>query len=235
MRLNRFLAQCELGSRRSVEELIISGKVQINGTVVTALFTTVNPADVVLVNGKVVKPQQNKVYVMLNKPKAYLSSSVNEGKKVSVLKLMPNIHQKIYPVGRLDFNTEGLLLLTNDGDFANKIISPKNEIEKEYVVNFKPAPSPKQLAILASGMVIEGYKTKPAIISNVSKTSDGTHNLNITIHEGRNRQIRKMFELVDLKIINLKRIRIGNLMLGKLKTGEHKMLTQNEIKLIFNT
>lgn len=234
MRINKYLADCELGSRRSVEQFITSGKVTVNGVVVTNLSAQINEGDKVCFNGKQVNVQNTKVYIMLNKPKAYLSSTVNEDNKISVLKLIKEVKQKIYPVGRLDYNTEGLLLLTNDGEFANQIISPKNEIEKEYVVVFKPQPQPKQLKVLTSGMVIEGYKTKPAIISDVTKNNDGTFSLNIIIHEGRNRQIRKMFELVDLKILALKRIRIGNLQLGNLKTGEYKLLNKNEQNKIFN-
>lgn len=235
MRINKYLALCELGSRRKVEEYITEGLVSVNNEIITDLSFQVNEDDIVKFNNIVIKPQTNKVYIMLNKPTAYLSSAVNQGKMQSVLNLLPNVKERIFPVGRLDYNTEGLLLLTNDGEFANKIITPKFEIEKEYEVVFKNKPTNQQLTFLTGEIVLDDQKIRPAIINNLKVFNEqkNLYYLTITIHEGKNRQIRKMFEMAKLKIISLKRIRIGKLLLGKLKTGQYKKLNEQEIKLIF--
>lgn len=233
MRINKYLAACELGSRRKVEELILNKLVKVNDALVTDLSYQVNALDIVKVNETIVRLQENKVYIMLYKPKNYITTTKEQFKRPYVLQLLSTVQEKVYPVGRLDYNTEGLLLLTNDGDFANKIISPKSEIEKEYEVIFSNLLNDRQLNDLQTRMVIDGYSIKPAIIKNVQKLKTNEYKLNIIIHEGRNRQIRKMFELVNLKIINLKRIRIGNLHLGSLKTGSYRYLTKDEINKIF--
>lgn len=233
MRINKYLASCELGSRRSVEELILNNKVKVNDILVNNLSFKIFSGDVVKVNNKIVTPQQNKVYIMLNKPKGYITTTNEQFNRPYVLQLLQNVQEKVYPVGRLDYNTEGLLLLTNDGDFANKVISPKNEIEKEYEVIFSDLNSEKQLQKLQSSMEIDGYKIKPAIITNFNKINSNKFKLNIIIHEGRNRQIRKMFELANLKITNLKRVRIGKLLLNNLPIGKFELLTKEEINKIF--
>lgn len=233
MRINKYLAACELGSRRKVEELILNKLVKVNDALVTDLSYQVNALDIVKVNETIVRLQENKVYIMLYKPKNYITTTKEQFKRPYVLQLLSTVQEKVYPVGRLDYNTEGLLLLTNDGDFANKIISPKNEIEKEYEVIFSNLLNDRQLNDLQTRMVIDGYSIKPAKIKNVQKLKTNEYKLNIIIHEGRNRQIRKMFELVNLKIINLKRIRIGNLHLGSLKTGAYRYLAKDEINKIF--
>lgn len=235
MRINKYLAKCELGSRRGVENLIKLGKISVNGEIVTDLSVIVNPeTDIVVFENKVVKPVNKTIYVMINKPKGYLSSTKDQFNKLSVLKLLSNIDNKIYPIGRLDYNTTGLLLLTNDGDITNKIIAPQHGIEKEYVVEFKGRLTNDILNTLTSPMNIDGYIINPAKISNVIENNKlKTTTLNIIINEGRNRQIRKMFEQVGLKIVSLHRIRIGGLWLENLKIGEHKILTENEINKVF--
>lgn len=233
MRINKYLATCGIASRRKAEELIKSGKVLVNNKIVTELSTQINPNDIVKVNGKIVKPENNFVYIMLNKPKGYLCSSVNEGDKPSVLKLIKT-KERLFTVGRLDFNTEGLLLLTNDGEFANSVTHPKNQIKKTYEVIVNGKPNELQLEKLKKPFNIDGYTTTPAIISKIKRNSENTYSLNVTIFEGRNRQIRKMFELVNLKILSLKRIQIGQLKLNDLPPGSYVYLTEQEIKKIFN-
>ncbi len=232
MRINKFLAQSELGSRRSVEQLVLSGKVSINGEVVTNLAHQVEAGDVVMVNGKKVTQTENKVYMMLNKPIGYLSSTVDQFGKPNVLKLLPKMQEKVYPIGRLDFNTEGLLLLTNDGDYANRVLHPSNEMEKEYVVTCKPCATNAQLQTLQTPMNINGYTIQPAILTQVKRTANAT-NMHIIIHEGRNRQIRNMFEQVGLKVVALTRIRIGGLKLNDLPVGQHIILTETEKNKVF--
>lgn len=236
MRINKYLAKCELGSRRGVENLINDKKISVNGVVVTDLSVRINPeTDIVMYNGKIVKPVNKTIYVMINKPIGYLSSTKDQFSKPSVLKLLTNINNKIYPIGRLDFNTTGMLLLTNDGDITNKIIAPQHGIEKEYVVEFRGELTNKILNTLTSPMNIDGYIINPAKINNIKPSNNSkTTTLNIIINEGRNRQIRKMFSQVGLKIVSLHRIRIGGLKLGNLKIGEHKILTKKEINMVFN-
>lgn len=235
MRINKYLAKCELGSRRGVENLIRAGKISVNEEIITDLSVTVNPeTDIVMYEGKAVKPVDKTIYVMINKPKGYLSSTKDQFDKQSVLKLLSNINNKIYPIGRLDYNTTGLLLLTNDGDITNKIIAPQHGIEKEYVVEFKGQLTNSILNTLTSPMNIDDYIINPAKISNINVNNKlKTTTLNIIINEGRNRQIRKMFSQVGLKIVSLHRIRIGGLKLENLKIGEHKTLTKDEINKVF--
>lgn len=223
---------CELGSRRHVEQLVLEKRVSVNGQVITNLATQVNENDIVLVNNKPVTPQTNKVYLMLNKPKGYLSSAVSQNGKPSVLSLV-NTAEKVYPVGRLDFNTEGLLLLTNDGEFANKIIHPKNKIKKTYEVIVKGKPTDQQLQTLRAPMEIDGYTIAPAIVKNVKRYTSNTSVLQVVIHEGRNRQIRKMFEQVQMQILQLTRIQIGQLKLNDVKLGQCVVLQDSDISKIF--
>lgn len=232
MRINKYLAQCELGSRRSVEQLIVSGKISVNGKIVRDLSTQIEPGDKVLANNKPVSLQQNKIYIILNKPKGYLCSAVSQNGKPSVLELV-KVPEKIYPVGRLDFNTEGLLLLTNDGDFTNQVIHPKNKINKTYSVVVKGKPTDQQLQALRAPMVIDDYTTSPAIVKNVKRNSDNTTKFELVIHEGRNRQIRKMMEQVRLQVLQLKRVQVGNLKLNDLQVGQFAMLQESDLKKIF--
>lgn len=233
MRINKYLADCGIGSRRKVEEYILNKKVKVNDVVVTDLATQISQGDVVKFNNKIVEPISKKVYIILNKPSGYITTVSDLYNRKTVLDLFKDIEYRIYPVGRLDYDTEGLLLLTNDGDFANKVIHPSSNICKCYEVIVENPLTTDEMKVLTSGMVIDGYKTTPAKLENYRKVGPHKFMFNLTIFEGRNRQIRKMIEGVNNKVIYLKRISIGKLTIGKLKTGEYRFLTQEELKKIF--
>ncbi|MBE5738440.1 MAG: rRNA pseudouridine synthase [Clostridiales bacterium] len=232
MRINKYLASCELGSRRKVEEFILKGDVSVNGQKVTELGYDVKDADIVKYKGKEVHPQTNKVYIMLNKPKCYITSKSDEKDRRIVMDLVKSCKEEVFPVGRLDYNTEGLLLLTNDGEWANNITHPSKNISKTYEVKTKYAVTKKQVKELTNGIVIDDKRTLPAVVELMGQDGDFfvTH---ITIFEGRNREVRKMFEAINLKIYNLKRLSIGALELDDLQMGKFRYLNKNEINLVF--
>lgn len=232
MRLNKFLAQCNLGSRRKCEELILNGLVSINGNVCTQLATRVGPSDKVCVSGGEVKPISALTYVMLNKPIGYLSSTKDQFDKPSLLKLLPKKLQHLHPVGRLDFNTQGLILLTNDGEFTNSVTHPSNKVNKTYEAVTKQKPTISQQKTLRSAMNIDGYVIKPAKVSSVLANENGTFTTTLEIHEGRNRQVRKMFSQVGLRVVSLTRVKIGNLQLGGLSVGDWKYLNKSDLAKI---
>lgn len=232
MRINKYLATCELGSRRKVEEFILNGDVSINDQVIKELGYVVKDKDVVKFKGKEVVLQRKKIYIMLNKPKCYITSLKDDQDRKVVTDLVKDIKLQVFPVGRLDYNTEGLLLLTNDGDWANSITHPSSHIKKTYEVRIKVLPTNKQLNQLRNGIVIDGKKTLPAIVQMID-FRDNYYYMHISIFEGRNREIRKMFEYLNIKIYNLKRISIGDLELGNLKEGKYKILNNIEKELVF--
>ena len=227
IRINKYIASCGMCSRRNAEELILGGRVKINRQVVTELGVKVKYGDVVEVDGKKISLEQEKVYIMLNKPRGYVTTSKEQFGRPSVLDLL-DVPQRVFAVGRLDMDSEGLLLLTNDGDLANRIIHPTKHIAKTYEVVLKREISSENIENLKQGVDIGGYITRPAIVEKVDNK-----NIIITIYEGKNRQVRKMCEAVGNKVVNLKRIAIGNLMLGRLKIGEYKHLAKLEIRKIF--
>lgn len=232
MRINKYLASCELGSRRKVEELILSGKIEVNGKILDNLSYDVQESDVVKYNGKVIHLQEKKVYIMLNKPRCYITSLKDEKDRKVVTDLLKNLKVKVFPVGRLDYNTQGLLLLTNDGDWANKIVHPSNHIYKTYEVKLKVVLTGKELNQIRKGMMIDGVNYLPAKIEQVS--SDDEYNYyNITIIEGKNREIRRIFEFFKVKIYALKRISIGELQLADLQEGKYRYLGETEKNLVF--
>ena len=235
MRINSFLARCGLGSRRKVEELILKKQVFVNGSNIISLSTQIDPQkDEVICNNKKLTLIEDKVYLMLNKPKLVLSTvSDDRGRKTVMDYVDKTIN--IFPVGRLDYNTEGLILLTNDGEFANNVIHPSKMIWKTYEAKLNKTPKPIDLVKLRKGVDIgDVIKTSPAQVSNPELCDDGLYKVVIKISEGRNRQIRRMFKAVGYNVLELKRIAIGNLLLGNLKSGKIKTLTDNDIKNIFN-
>lgn len=232
MRINKYLATCELGSRRKVEEYIKLGQIIINDKIVTDLSFDVKENDKVCFKNRIIKPQSHKVYIMLNKPKCYITSLKDEKDRKVVIDLLKEVNEKVFPVGRLDYNTEGLLLLTNDGDWANEITHPSKHIAKTYEVKIKHPLTSKQAMQINNGIMIDGRKTLPAKVKLINQSED-FFIYNITIFEGRNREIRKMFEFLNLKIYNLKRISIGSLLLGNLKEGKYRYLNSKEKDLVF--
>lgn len=230
MRINKYLASAGIASRRSVENFILEGRVKVNDVVCTNLATDIKENDVVKFDNKVIKPTQKFVYYMLNKPKGYVSTASDDKGRKTVLDLIDTT-ERIYPVGRLDYDSEGLLILTNDGDLTNKLTHPKNQIPKTYYVIINSNISQKDLNRLEKGVVIDGHKLSGSKISVLSENSDKTE-LNVVIHEGRNREIRKMFEVVGKNVIFLKRTKIANLTLGKLQRGTYRQLTQTEVKYL---
>lgn len=232
MRINKYLASCELGSRRKVEEYILKGDVTVDGKVIKELGFDVGDGVDVRYKGKSVKPQTNKVYIMLNKPKCYITTKSDEKGRRIVMDLIKSCKEEVFPVGRLDYNTEGLLLLTNDGTWANNITHPSKSISKTYEVKTKYPLTNKQIKELSRGVVIDGQRTLPAVIEPMGQENEYyvTH---VTIYEGRNREVRKMFEVIKLKIYNLKRLSIGALELGGLEMGKFRYLKKNEINMVF--
>lgn len=228
-RLQKFLAHCGVASRRKAEELIKDGKVKVNGKVITEMGVIVSPQDRVEVNGKKVSLEKKKVYILLHKPRGYVTT-VNdpEGRK-TVISLIKGVNERVYPVGRLDYDSSGLLLLTNDGDLAHKMMHPRYEAVKVYIAVIEGYPSEGALINLRSGVIIDGYKTAPAFVNVLERYEEKTK-LEITIHEGRNRQIRKMFEAVGHPVIRLKRIAYAGLVLGDLKPREWRHITETERK-----
>lgn len=229
IRLNKYIAECGICSRRKADILIESGKVLVNDIVIKDLGVKIDDTkDQVKVDGKTISKEDKFVYIMLNKPKGYVTTNSEQFGRKSVLDLIDTDY-RIFPIGRLDMYTEGLLLLTNDGEFANKLMHPKNKVEKTYIANVKGNITEEKIENLRNGVDIGGYITKPAKVRIISKDKN---EIEIKISEGKNRQVRKMCEAVGLKVINLKRISIGKLNLGNLKIGEYRYLNKNEIDKI---
>ena len=230
-RLQKFMASCGIASRRKCEELILSGKVKVNGVVVTELGVKVNGnKDKIEYNGKIIKPEEKKVYILLNKPEGYITSVKDEKNRKTVLDIV-KVEERIYPIGRLDYDSSGLLLLTNDGDIYNKIIHPRVEITKKYIAVVKGEFKKQELEKFKNGVDIGGYITAKAEIK-VLKYEDDKTTVEIGIHEGKNRQIRKMCAALNHNVLALKRISIGKIKLGNLKRGEYRALTKEELNYI---
>ncbi len=234
MRINKYIAHAGVASRRKAEELIMQGLVTINGQKVTALATTVKSGDVVEVEGQPIYNEE-KVYYLLNKPRGVISSVSDDKGRKTVIDLLPEVKERIYPVGRLDWDTTGLLILTNDGDFTDKMIHPRNEIDKVYVARLKGIANKENLRPLTRGLLIDGKKTKPARYRILKVEPDKNRSLvELTIHEGRNHQVKKMFEAVGLLVDKLSRTRFGTLDLTGLRPGESRRLNKKEISQLHN-
>ncbi len=232
-RIQKIISESGYCSRRKAEELIAAGRVKVNGRPCRLGDKADISSDIISIDGEnIYTPVRRElVYYMLNKPRGYVTTASDELERRCVMDLVKDIPERVFPVGRLDRNSEGLLLLTNDGDFANKIMHPSGHISKAYRVTVRPDITEEQLNALVGGVVIDGAKTLPASVTVVTK-EDGRVVLLITIREGRNRQIRKMCEAVGLEVARLKRISIGPLRLGMLKPGEYRELTSSELSSI---
>ena len=228
IRLQKYMADCGVASRRKCEEIILQGKVKVNGIKVTELGTKVTEEDEVSVNGEVIKKVFKKVYIAMNKPVGYITSVSDEFDRPTVMNLVEDeIHTRVYPVGRLDFDTEGLLIMTNDGDLTFKLTHPKHTIYKTYVATLNDVPHPKDIERLKKGVVIDGKKTQQP---KVNWLKDNV--VEISISEGRNRQVRKMFEAIGYEVVDLKRVSIGNLTLGNIPLGRWRHLSNAEINYL---
>lgn len=231
MRLNKYIAQSGIASRRKADELTLKGKVKINGVLMKEPGYDVVEGDIVEVNGQIVKPDSRKVYIMLNKPKGFITSLDDERNRPTVMELVSDVEERLYPIGRLDFNTSGMLLMTNDGDLAYKLAHPKNQIYKTYRARVSGQISTEKLSKLRNGIDIGGFITSKAIV-NVVKQTERSAVVEIKIYEGKNRQVRKMFAAVGNKVLDLERIAIGELHLGHLKQGHYRKLTKKEIQYL---
>ena len=233
-RLQKVLAKAGIASRRKAEELIRRGKVRVDGRVVTEMGTKVDPeTQDIECEGVALDPQEKKVYILLHKPAGYLSTVDDPQRRPIVTDLLKNIKERVYPVGRLDLDTEGALLLTNDGELAQRILHPSHEVNKTYVAKVKGKPGNKKLDALSKGIELEGRKTWPANIE-VLKSEAGSTTIQITIHEGRKRQVRKMFDAIGHPVLKLKRTAYGQLELGELGPGKYRFLTPADIKFILD-
>jgi len=231
MRLNKYIAAAGVASRRKADELTKNGNVKINGQTVTAPGTDVQEGDRVEVNGLAVRPETRFLYLLLNKPKGYITTASDEKGRPTVLELITDIEQRLFPVGRLDANTTGMLLLTNDGDFAQRISHPSNEASKTYRARVTGVLSKEKLAQLRRGVDIGGFTTSPAEITLLKQTGSSAV-VDITIHEGKNHQVRRMFAAVGSKVLELERTAIGTVRLGNLKSGHYRKLKKPEIEAL---
>ncbi|MBC7343698.1 MAG: rRNA pseudouridine synthase [Clostridia bacterium] len=234
MRLQKAIAQAGVTSRRKAEELILTGKVQVNGQVVTTLGAKVDPrTDIITVSGKRIIVSPKKVYYALNKPVGYITSLKDPQGRATVMDLLPPIATRIFPIGRLDYNSEGLLLLTNDGQLAYYLTHPRFKVKKTYRVLVKGFFGDEDAAKLRAGVELEDGKTAPARVTILKRTPTYSW-LEITIHEGRKREIRRMCASVEHPVLKLKRIEFAGILLGKLPVGHYRPLTSLEILKLKN-
>lgn len=234
IRLQKFLSNNGICSRRNAEQLIIDGKIQVNGKTVTELGTKINPEkDTITYNGQEVKPVQKKVYILLNKPIGYVTTVKEQFGRPTVIDLVKGVDAKLLPVGRLDMYTSGALILTNDGDFIYKVTHPKNEVEKTYNATVRGIITKEDVEKLEQGVEIEDYTSGKAKVK-ILKTDEQKNfsRVQITIHEGKNREVRKMCEAIGKPVIALHRARIGNIDVKDIKIGNWRYLRENEIKML---
>ncbi|HSK67960.1 MAG TPA: pseudouridine synthase [Candidatus Limnocylindria bacterium] len=229
MRLQKYLAMSGVASRRRAEEMIAAGEVRVNGQTVREMGTQVGEGDVVEVQGKRVAPEERKHYVLYYKPIGEVVTVSDPEGRPTVLDHFRDYPARLYPVGRLDFDSEGLLILTNDGELTNRLTHPSHEVEKRYIARFSNQVSEEGLRALRSGVMIEGHRTAPAKVAVLRRDPFST-DLLISIHEGRNRQIRRMAEAVGHQVVRLKRVQYGGITLGELQRGQWRELTPEEVE-----
>ena len=234
MRINKYIALCGVASRRKAEELILAGRVTVNDEVMTELSYKVDEEnDIVKVDDKLIKEENKLVYILLNKPEGYITTVKDQFDRESVLDLVTDIKERVYPIGRLDYETSGLLLLTNDGDLTYKLTHPKHEVDKTYVARVKGKLTPDEIKMFKSGLKIEDYVTAPAklkVIRYDEKTNVSL--LEIKIHEGKNRQVRKMCKAINHPVLRLKRTAMGKIRIGECEIGKYRYLTEDEVKYL---
>jgi 23S rRNA pseudouridine2605 synthase len=231
MRLNKFLSSCGIASRRKCDELIKNGKIIVNGKVVSELGSVINEnKDKVEYDGKILELKNDFVYLKMNKPKGCICSNSDEKGRKTIFDFV-EFDERLFSIGRLDYNTEGLILLTNDGDFAQIFSHPRHEIDKEYIVNIEGKILESELAVLRAGVVEDGKRMPKARVDMI-KYDGKTSRLSVIINEGQNHQVRRMFDGIGRSIILLKRVRVGPIKLGGMQRGEVKPLSSKEFSLI---
>ncbi len=232
VRLQKYLAAAGVASRRGAEKIISEGRVAVNGEIVREMGVQIDENyDTVEVDGEKIKHVEKKMYIMLNKPVGFVTTVSDDKGRPTVMELVSDISARIYPVGRLDYDTEGLLLMTNDGDLTFRVTHPKHDVSKTYIAEVTGNVSMDTIVNLRRGVVIDGYKTSPAEVEVVGATQLGTK-IQITIHEGRNRQVRRMFEELGCIVKKLKRVSEAGLVLGHLPTGKWRKLSESEVNML---
>ncbi len=234
MRLQKYLALCGVASRRHAEEMIESGRVTVNGITVTRMGTQAEEGDVVCVDGKPVFPEAEKKYIIYHKPAGEVTTVSDPEGRPTVLDRFSDIGVRLFPVGRLDYDSEGLLLLTNDGDLAEKMMHPSHEVDKAYYCKVLGSVTPEALDRLAKGVMLDDHPTSPARVRLIRQEAFDSIVM-VTIHEGRNRQVRRMFEELGYKVLMLRRVRFGPLDLGDLRRGQWRFLEENEVRELKRT
>ncbi len=229
-RLQKYIASCGAASRRAAEKMIYDGRIKVNGLVVKEIVMVDGDCDRVELDGMVLRPEDKKLYIVMNKPVGVITSSRDQFKRRTVLDLV-GIKERVYPVGRLDYDTSGLLILTNDGDIANRITHPSKQVDKEYEAEILGVPNDDEIKRFMEGLKIDDYITSPAIFRMVEKGRE-TCKAKIVIHEGKNRQVRRMCDAIGHPVIRLRRIRIGKIMLEGLKEGQWRNMTHEEMEYL---
>ena len=244
MRINKYIASCGVASRRKAEELINAGRVKVNGKIINELsFQVDENNDRVEVDEKLIGLEERLVYIMLNKPEGYVTTVKDQFDRKSVIDLVKDVGERVYPIGRLDYETSGLLLLTNDGDLTYKLTHPKHEVDKTYIATLKGIPTLNEMKNFEKGLYIEDYKTAPAKIKVLKKNEEKNYCVCeikihetilpiaflLKIHEGRNRQVRKMCRAINHPVMNLRRKAMGKIVLKDVEIGQYRYLTQEEI------
>ena len=230
MRINQYIAAAGITSRRKADEMIEEGRVRVNGAVLTTQGYHVQEGDLVEVDGVRIVPEQKKVYYLLNKPAGYVTSTEDKEGRPVVTELVPD-GIRVFPVGRLDYNTTGLLILTNDGDLSNKLMHPSHGFDKKYLVRAAGIVTLKEAQHLRDGIDIGGFVTSPAEVELIRHDRNSTL-AEITIHEGKNRQVRRMFKAIGHPVLELSRIGLGNLTIGRLAPGQCRILSPAEVEYL---
>jgi 23S rRNA pseudouridine2605 synthase len=234
MRINKYIASCGIASRRKAEEIILQKRVKVNGKVVEELsFNIDENNDIVEIDEVQIGLDEKEVYIVLNKPEGYITTVKDQFDRPSVLDLVEGIKERIYPIGRLDYETSGLLILTNDGDLTYKLTHPKHEVDKTYMAIVKGIPTIDEMKKFEEGLYIEDYKTAPAKIRIVKKDEEKNYAIcEIKIHEGRNRQVRKMCRAIEHPVLRLRRVAMGKITLRETKVGEYRHLSTEEVEYL---
>jgi 23S rRNA pseudouridine2605 synthase len=232
VRLQKVIADSGLASRRKAEELIAQGRVTVNGQVVCELGTKVDPEkDHVKVDGRHLKPAPPQTFLMLNKPRNIVSTMSDPEGRMTIADLLPGVRMRVFPVGRLDFDSEGLVLLTNDGNLAQRLLHPRHHVPKTYLIKVKGLLAPEHIEALEKGVMLDDGRTGPAVVRKVGKATENSW-LEITIYEGRKHQVKRMLDAVNHPVLKLKRVKFGPVALGDLPTGRYRYLTDREANAV---